>query len=64
MTERPDSVAAREALMAEARARTERERRRPWNRLRHWAHLQRHREQHRQSCTCKGGTPRNVGPRA
>lgn len=50
-----DSVAAREALLAEARARIERERRRPWNRLAHWLHLQGHRDSHRRSCTCRGG---------
>jgi hypothetical protein len=53
-----------DAEMAAARERLDKDRRRLWNRLRHWAHLQAHRDLHRQSCTCRGGTPRNVGPPA
>ena len=43
-----------DAEITAARERRDRARRRPWNRLRHWVHLHRHRELHRQACSCKG----------
>lgn len=45
-----------DARMAEARARQERDRRNPWNRLVHWVHARRHPELHRDVCSlCQAG---------
>lgn len=41
-----------EAAVEKARQRQERERRKPLNRLRHWAHARRHPAVHFTRCTC------------
>lgn len=40
-----------DARVAEARARQERSRRNPWNRLVHWVHAEKHPELHRERCS-------------
>lgn len=54
LRERAEAMPGGPEAIAAAVRRRERQRRNPVNRLRHRLHWLRHRQQHAQSCTCRG----------